>query len=430
RGRVAAQRPHGVLVAARRAPQAQVDPAGVQRLQGAELLGDGQRGVVGQHHAARTDPDPLGVRGDVRDEHAGGRGRDGRHVVVLGVPDPAVAQPVGGLRQFQAGLQALPGGSPLRDVREVEDGQGGGGTGRGQGRRPFVTGSGDAAAGGSPFAQPRRSARYFCAPPRPRRSPGPVRAPHGRRGAPARGPGGPGAGRFRVGRPESTPGTGAEVTMRPVSLGEDGHMARTSPGTSLRRRTLYPAAFALVLAVGVLGPPPPGAAAEPAPPGGVERFYDNEGISDDSEPDGADLDGDGRSLSAQTLAAAGWGPGDAVTLHGTELRMPDTRPGEPDNAVADGQRVRLSGAVRAVTFLAAATGGDATGTGKIVYRDGSEEYSVTTPDWETGSLATKAVALPYANTPDGPTGEQVRLYAVTVPVDPDRKPTGIELPSI
>ncbi|MFC7744801.1 hypothetical protein ACFQXA_33570 [Nocardiopsis composta] len=40
------------------------------------------------------------------------------------------------------------------------------------------------------------------------------------------------------------------------------------------------------------------------------------------------------------------------------------------------------------------------------------------------------MALPYANTPDGPTGEQVRLYAVTVPVDPDRKPTGIELPSI
>ncbi|WP_040711165.1 SGNH/GDSL hydrolase family protein [Nocardiopsis potens] len=207
-------------------------------------------------------------------------------------------------------------------------------------------------------------------------------------------------------------------------------MARTSPGTFTRRLMLYSAALALVTAVGVLGPPPREAAAEPAPPGGVARFYDNEGISDDGEPDGADLDGDGRSLSAQALAAAGWGPGDAVVLHGTELRMPDTRPGEPDNAVADGQRVRLRGAVRAVTFLAAATGGDATGTGRIIYRDGSEEYSVTTPDWETGPLATKAVALPYANTPDGPAGEQVRLYAVTVPVDPDRRPTGIELPEI
>ena len=41
----------------------------------------------------------LRVRRDVRDEHAGGRRRDRRHVVVLGVPDAPVAQLLGALRE-------------------------------------------------------------------------------------------------------------------------------------------------------------------------------------------------------------------------------------------------------------------------------------------------------------------------------------------
>ena len=45
------------LVGARRAADAEVDAAGEERLQGAELLGDHQRRVVGQHDAARADAD-------------------------------------------------------------------------------------------------------------------------------------------------------------------------------------------------------------------------------------------------------------------------------------------------------------------------------------------------------------------------------------
>jgi hypothetical protein len=44
--------------AARGAADAEVDPARVRRLQQRELLGDDERSVVGQHHAARADPDP------------------------------------------------------------------------------------------------------------------------------------------------------------------------------------------------------------------------------------------------------------------------------------------------------------------------------------------------------------------------------------
>lgn len=54
-----------------RAAQAQVDPAGGHRLQGAELLGDDERGVVGQHHAARAEADAGGVGGEVGEQHRG-----------------------------------------------------------------------------------------------------------------------------------------------------------------------------------------------------------------------------------------------------------------------------------------------------------------------------------------------------------------------
>jgi len=47
----------GELIRSRRAAEAQVDPAGEEGRQGAELFGDHERGVVGQHDTARADAD-------------------------------------------------------------------------------------------------------------------------------------------------------------------------------------------------------------------------------------------------------------------------------------------------------------------------------------------------------------------------------------
>ena len=76
--RVAAQRAHRQLVGARRAAEAEVDAAGVERLERAELLGDHERRVVRQHDAAGADADRLGAAGDVRDHDGGRRARDAR----------------------------------------------------------------------------------------------------------------------------------------------------------------------------------------------------------------------------------------------------------------------------------------------------------------------------------------------------------------
>lgn len=83
------------------------------------------------------------------------------------------------------------------------------------------------------------------------------------------------------------------------------------------------------------------------------------------------------------------------------MTWPRRKPGEPDNVRAAGQSARVTGRGDALAFLTAATSGsDVTGAGKVSYTDGTtSSYRLTAPDWRTGPLATKAVALPHLNTP-------------------------------
>ena len=96
---------------------------GVQGLVGAELFGDHQRRMIGQHDPARADPNAFGRPGDLADHH-GGRGTgDARHVVVLGDPEPLEPQPVGHLGVGGRFQQRLPGIAPLDDGRQVKHGE-------------------------------------------------------------------------------------------------------------------------------------------------------------------------------------------------------------------------------------------------------------------------------------------------------------------
>ena len=121
---VAAQRAaQGIHVRAGGAAHAQVNALGVHFLQGAELLGDDIRGVVGQHHAAGAQADALGLRTDVGDEHGRGRGHDGLHIVVLGVPHAGVAQFLCFLCQLHGAGDGLCWSFALIDGAEVQDGK-------------------------------------------------------------------------------------------------------------------------------------------------------------------------------------------------------------------------------------------------------------------------------------------------------------------
>ncbi|WP_327352311.1 SGNH/GDSL hydrolase family protein [Streptomyces sp. NBC_01304] len=194
------------------------------------------------------------------------------------------------------------------------------------------------------------------------------------------------------------------------------------------RRRIWGAAVTLAL----LASAAPVAGAAEAPVTGalpLERLFDNRAVSADSAPAEADFDGSGASLSAQDLGAAGWTPGRTLSIDAARLRLPRTAPGEPDNVRADGQSVRVRGRGEALSFLVAGTGGEASGAGTVRYRDGSRSgYRLTAPDWRSGPLSTKSVALPHLNTPGGQLAEQARLYVVSVPLARGREVASVELP--
>ncbi|MEU0214451.1 SGNH/GDSL hydrolase family protein [Streptomyces sp. NPDC006265] len=168
--------------------------------------------------------------------------------------------------------------------------------------------------------------------------------------------------------------------------------------------------------------------ASPVP---LERLFDNVAVSDDGAPEEADFDGSGTSLPARELGAAGWTPGRVLTVRGARLTWPKRQPGEPDNVRAAGQDVRVTGRGDALAFLVAGTAGtEVGGPGTVTYANGTRSgYRLTAPDWLTGPLATRAVALPHINTPGGQLARQARLYVGTVPLVPGRAVASVRLPA-
>ena len=119
----AAQRIRGGAVGAGRAAEPEIDPAGKQRLQHLEALGDHQRRMVRQHHAAGADADMLGHRGDLPDHDIGRGARHRREIVMLGEPIADIAEAIGMARQIDAVAQRRGRLGAGGDDGEVEDGE-------------------------------------------------------------------------------------------------------------------------------------------------------------------------------------------------------------------------------------------------------------------------------------------------------------------
>jgi hypothetical protein len=117
---IATQRPHRRLVAARGTAEPEVDAAGIERVERAELLGDHERRVIGQHDAAGADADRARSLRDEADRDRRRRAGDRRHVVVLGEPEAAKAELLGVPRELARPVQRGPRVAALRDLREVE----------------------------------------------------------------------------------------------------------------------------------------------------------------------------------------------------------------------------------------------------------------------------------------------------------------------
>ena len=153
----------------------------------------------------------------------------------------------------------------------------------------------------------------------------------------------------------------------------------------------------------------------------VAAAYDNTGISNDNAPAAGAFDGGGLNFSAQALAADGFVSGQPVTVGGTSFTWPGVN--VPDNIVCGGQAVPVSGSGTTLAFLGASNNGTGSGTGTIVYTDGTtQSFALGFADWWSGSAiagTSIAATTPYLN--NGANSSQqtqtVHVYYASIPID-------------
>jgi hypothetical protein len=163
--------------------------------------------------------------------------------------------------------------------------------------------------------------------------------------------------------------------------------------------------------------------------------FNNPGISDDSNPGAGNLDGAGRSYSAEALAAAGLPAGGTITHDGVTFTWPKAQPATPDNVVAGGQTIAVSGSGSTLGFLGAANNGTVTGTGTITYTDGSTQpFSLSLADWWANAAAGGGdivATMPYINNQSGTNiSRKVSVYYASAALQPGKTVAYVTLPNI
>ena len=174
-----------------------------------------------------------------------------------------------------------------------------------------------------------------------------------------------------------------------------------------------------------------------APFPSLAAAYDNAGISDNSNPAAADFDGTGESFSAQALAAGtptALTAGGPATIGGVPFTWP-TPVGAPDNVIADGQIIDMSGSGDELGFLGAAGFGAATGSGTITYTDGTTQpYSISMADWFNNApvsgdqIATTTSSWNFSGS--GQTPHMVSVYFASVALEAGKTVASVTLPTI
>ncbi len=169
--------------------------------------------------------------------------------------------------------------------------------------------------------------------------------------------------------------------------------------------------------------------------------YDNTGITSNSDTNPSSnfegFDGDGTTYSAEGLAAAGLTPGSTVTAGGLSFTWPDVPPAQPDNTLAMGQIISVSGSGSQLGFLAAANNSSQTGTGTVYYTDGTTSTftlgvsNFWYPSGQNGNPSnTQVASVNYANYPTGSSGHTIYVFEQSVPIDAGKTVEAVALPPL
>ena len=165
-------------------------------------------------------------------------------------------------------------------------------------------------------------------------------------------------------------------------------------------------------------------------------YYNNAGISDDTNTACADFDGGGFSYSAQALATAGLKPGGTVTAGGLTYTWPNVASCGASNILAAGQTMQVNGTSGAskLGVLESSSNGLTTGTITVTYTDGtSTTATLSSSDWAggPGTDETAVATMPYRNSNGG--GSQaitMYVYATTVPIDSTKTVASVTFPDV
>ena len=196
----------------------------------------------------------------------------------------------------------------------------------------------------------------------------------------------------------------------------------------VRRRRFPAAVAAALLGLGGLVAATPGAAAAGT---SLEQAFDNVGITSPAQPGPGNFDGIGDSFSSTGLAADALVPGGGLLHDGLAITWPSAAPGSPDNVVAEGQTISLSGSGSALGIVGASAYGSASGTFTVTYTDGSTSAaSVSLADWINSSPAagTDVLATTRGWNPGG--SIPVRLSYAAVPIEPSKTVASVTLPAV
>jgi hypothetical protein len=170
------------------------------------------------------------------------------------------------------------------------------------------------------------------------------------------------------------------------------------------------------------------------PYGSVAGAFSNTGISDDTDTDAASFDGNGASFSAQALASVGVTPGASLTYGGITFAWPGAASGQPDNVVGSGQTIDVSGQGADLGLLDSSTYGVSSGTGTIIYTDGSTQtFSVSADDWYKAAPAgsNAVIVAAYRNTPgDVQDHTVVNVFEQSIPLEPGKTVAAVTLPDV
>ena len=149
------------------------------------------------------------------------------------------------------------------------------------------------------------------------------------------------------------------------------------------------------------------------------------------------FDGKGTSFSAQGLAADGITPGASVNAGGLTFTWPDVASAQPDNTMAQGQTIAISGSGSELGFLAAANNSAESGTGTIYYTDGTTQtFTLDVGNFwyasgQNGNPAnTQVASVNYANYPTGSSGHTVYLFEQNVALQAGQTVEAVTLPSL